>query len=105
MKYFPKDVQNTYEAKILSKLISKILKQGCSISVNDGEAFAVKKSTDRKEIEDNCFNTEEFYFRIRNTKGEKLGAIFFVHNSGENPICDHTDNEFIKNLVAKFDGL
>ena len=94
MKHFPQDVLNRphmqRECKIISRIISAALKGGYSISVNDGEDTTLLRSTSRKEIEAECFATDEtiLYF-VRDF--DPKGCVWLVHGNDLDVITDHTD--------------
>jgi hypothetical protein len=89
------------EARVARKLIRAALAEGWSVSVNDGEAWTVKRSTKEREIIDALATTEEDYIRIRAADGERQGTFHLVYGndeSGEELIADHTDNDICERL-------
>ena len=54
-------------------LIDYMLAKQCTISVFDGEEWAVKRSTDAKEIDEAVRSVEEADLTIRNSEGKMIG--------------------------------
>ena len=54
-------------------LIDYMLAKQCTISVFDGEEWAVKRSTDAKEIDEAVRSVEEADLTIRNSDGKMVG--------------------------------
>lgn len=54
-------------------LIDYMLAKQCTISVFDGEEWAVKRSTDAKEIDEAIRSVEEADLTIRNSEGKMIG--------------------------------
>lgn len=80
------------EKLIVNRLISAVLKAGWTISVFDGEEWALKTSTNRAAIQAETAATDETTYRIRSASGEALGQIWLVHGNGTDVISDYTDN-------------
>ncbi len=64
--------------------------QGYQVSVNDGEAWVVKRSTDSKAIMAALFSTDEDYIRIRKDGEEtSVGTFTLIYgNDGWDVIAD-----------------
>ena len=103
MKYFPEYARTRPhmkpEAEIVSRVITSALRAGYHISVFDGEEWAVKFSRDRKEIESNCFATDETHFRIRTSDQKSVGSVWFIHGNGGDVIADYTDDGRMDELL------
>lgn len=82
------------EAAVARRLVRKALEAGYTVSVNDGEEWTVKKSTNRDEILAALATTGEDSIRIRNAEGEKIGTLYLVYQDGpgDELIADFTDN-------------
>lgn len=86
------------EARAARSLVHHALRLGYCISVNDGEEWTVKASTDRNEILAALASTG--YDTVRCAKGKdenKVVATFCLiwgnDPTGEELLADHTDNE------------
>ena len=88
------------EKDAAGKVIDRALSMGYLISVNDGEEWVVKKSTDRQQIVSALGSTDADHLMIRTADGKKLGMIYLVWgNSAEEVVCDNTDKPEINKLV------
>lgn len=88
---------------LIRKLVKEILNSGYLISVHDGEVWEVKKSANIKEIMTCVDSVEECTVRVwTNDNTTKKGSIFVIPSNGEDFIVDHTDNEYLNNLLAKY---
>lgn len=86
------------ERKIIGRLMRAILDAGHCISVNDGEEWVLKMSTSQTKIMGAMFSTDEDFWRVRNTAGESLGVIHFVHGNGNDVISDYSCS--LEELIA-----
>lgn len=83
------------EGTACAALIDAILAKGAMISVNDGEEWTVKGSTDKGEIIRALFTTDGDTIRARDAEKNKLGDFYLIYgNSGEEVIGDYSDNDF-----------
>lgn len=93
------------ETQIAHRIISKALKAGYTVSVNDGEEWALKRSSDRSAICAAIQSTDHDYLRFRNAAGENLGWVMLVWGNGDCVVSDHIDNDAMRALVGdEFDG-
>lgn len=95
----------TGEARIARKLIKAALAAGYCVSVNDGEEWTVKLSTDAKAILDALCTTEAdtIVLRHADTK-ERAGSFWLIYGNdadGSELIADHTDNEDCQRLYDR----
>ena len=95
----------TGEARAARKLIKAALAAGYCISVNDGEDWTVKLSTDTKTILDALCTTEAdtIVLRHADTK-ERAGSFWLIYGNdpdGSELIADHTDNENCQRLYDR----
>jgi len=89
------------EKAVAGKIIDRALAKGYSISVNDGGAWVVKRSTKRKEIYDALASTDSDLLKIRDASGKNLGCIYLVWgNAPDELVNDYTDNPEIAELVG-----
>lgn len=97
------------ERTIITKIITDVLALGCSISVNDGEEWVLKKSNSKKLILAALFSTDEDIMAIYDAEGVKLGTIWLVYgNDGYDVISDYSVSleDILKNatmLAESFD--
>jgi hypothetical protein len=93
----------SHQAELIAAMryINKALAKGYSISVNDGEEWTVKRSTDAKVIRAALQSTDSDIIRMRNGAGETIGIIYFVWgNSPDEVVCDYSDNELTNEIVG-----
>jgi hypothetical protein len=89
------------EKTAAGRIVDRALAKGYSISVYDGEEYALKRSTSRREIMDSLQSTDSDLLTVRNATGDKIGMIFFVWgNSPDEIVCDCSDNPAISELVG-----
>lgn len=91
--------------KAYKSMITAILNDGHSVSVFDGEEWAVKRSTSLKDIVDAIESVEEAQIRVRNNSGEVIGwALILPSEFGgfddDCTIADHTDNDYMNRVAA-----
>jgi hypothetical protein len=93
------------EAAAARLLVGNALAQDWTISVNDGEAWAIRKSRDRAEILGALATTGEDTLLFRDSEGEKLGTMYLVYQGGDSPgdevVNDHSDNESMNYLYRR----
>ena len=83
-------LRHRHERAIAERLVTDAIAQGYQVSVNDGEAWVVKRSTDSKAIMAALFSTDEDYIRIRK-EGEEgsVGTFTLIYgNDGWDVIAD-----------------
>jgi len=103
MKYYPEHAKRGHlkiEAQIIDKIITSALRGGYSISVFDGEEFAIRRSTSRKAIEAECFATDETSLIFH--KGEypdNKGWVWLIHGNSYDVISDYSDNPEIEEIL------
>jgi hypothetical protein len=83
------------EGRICAALTDAILAKGATISVNDGEEWVVKRSTDKGAIINALFSTDEDRIVARDAEGTLLGSWYLVYgNDGYDVISDYSANDF-----------
>ena len=83
------------ERKIVQKMISLVLADGHSISVNDGEEWVVKRSSSKKEILHAMFSTDEDVLTVYDDKGMRAAWFSFVYgNDGYDVLSDYSANAY-----------
>lgn len=84
------------EARAARKLVKAALAAGYMVSVNDGEEWTVKQSTNAREIIDALCTTGEDMLRLRDpADGATIGSFWLIYGndpSGDELISDHSDN-------------
>lgn len=97
----------TGEARVARKLVKAALADGYAISVNDGEEWTVKRSTNANTILDALATTGEDVLRLTAADPSKTvgwhnaGSFWLIYGndpSGEELISDHSDNEICERL-------
>ena len=83
-------LRHRHERAIAERLVTDAIAQGYQVSVNDGEAWVVRRSTDSKAIMATLFSTDEDYIRIRKDGEESsVGTFTLVYgNDGWDVIAD-----------------
>ena len=83
-------LRHRHERAIAERLVTDAIAQGYQVSVNDGEAWVVKRSTDSKAIMAALFSTDEDYIRIRKDGEEtSVGTFTLIYgNDGWDVIAD-----------------
>ena len=89
-----------HEARIARKIVKDALANGWTISVNDGEEWTVKNSTDSRTILEAMCSTDSDVLRLRDAAGEAIGNIWLVWGNDEDLISDHTDSEAMADFMA-----
>ena len=89
-----------HEARIARKIVKDALANGWTISVNDGEEWTVKSSTDSRTILEALCTTGGDVLRLRDAAGESVGSIWLVWGNDEDLISDHTDSETMADFMA-----
>lgn len=88
------------ERQIAARVVGDVLKAGHSISVNDGEGWAITRSTDAAAIKAALWSTDSDSLVIRTATGERLGFVSLVYGNDCDLISDHTDNPDIEALLS-----
>ena len=91
---------NEVEERIITAAVEDILAAGCSISVHDGEEFAVRRSTDKARILEETATTDETTFVIYEGDAH-VGSVFLVHGLRGEVIADHTDSVQVEFLLRR----
>ncbi len=83
------------EGTACAALIDAILAKGAKISVNDGEEWTVKGSTDKGEVIRALFTTDSDIIRARDADNAVLGNFYLLYgNSGAEVIGYYSDTDF-----------
>lgn len=96
------------ELAVISKLIVAAKAKGFTLSVFDGEEFAVKRSQDEKLILEAVESVDESSILVRDKDGVKLGSILIILGNaadGSEVIADNSDNDVLNDLCdAAYEG-
>lgn len=88
------------ERKIIGKLLDDAASLSLSVSVYDGEEWALKRSVDRAAIEAEIGATDETTLLFRHAEtAERVGHVLLIHGNHEDVISDCSDNEAIAALL------
>ncbi|MBB4200583.1 hypothetical protein CCR94_18180 [Rhodoblastus sphagnicola] len=91
------------DQEALQALVTIIIAQDYSISVNDGGDWPVKRSTDIPEICEAASAVSEALLRLRGGDGATAGMIDLVFgNAPDELISDHTDNPAMTAIFDEF---
>jgi hypothetical protein len=93
------------ERRIARQLVKDILTAGHTISVHDGEDFAIKRSADAAAILKELAQTGADNLIIRRTDGERVGFVSLVWGNDCDLISDHSDCPEIEALQAPASAL
>lgn len=82
------------EAAVARRLVRKAIEAGYKLSVNDGEEWTVKGSTDRKAVLEALASTGADTIRVRTMEGAKVGDLNLIYQNGpgDELIADYSDN-------------
>lgn len=79
------------ERKIVRKAVKDLLAKYSTISVNDGEIWVLKRSTDLTEVMKALFSTDEDSIAVYDASGNRQGSVYFVYgNDGYDVIADYS---------------
>ena len=92
--------------KAYKHLVKHALAKGLTVSVWDGEAWGVKRTTNQSVIFDVIDSVEESQLIFRDAEGNKVGWALVIDYEGEpeNSVVDHTDNEWINEWSKSYDA-
>jgi hypothetical protein len=83
------------EGKMCGALVQALLDRGATVSVNDGEEWVVKRSTDKATIIAALFSTDEDQLVARDAEGNRLGWFHLVYgNDGTDVLSDYSANDY-----------
>jgi hypothetical protein len=96
---------NDTEKTIAKKLVEITIEQGYTISVFDGEEYAVRRSRDAEVIMNALGSTDHDTLTIRKpeqlAKDTPVGSILLIWGNHRDLISDYTDNADTNALVAR----
>jgi hypothetical protein len=86
------------EMPIARRLIRNALAKGYSVSVYDGEEWALKRSTDRAAIIEALASTDCDTLRFRDNAGNVIGSMLLIWGNDDDLISDYSDNDAMNTL-------
>jgi hypothetical protein len=89
------------ETAIARRLVANALADKLTVSVYDGGAWCLKRSTNLTEIMDALQSTDCDTLRFRNADGVSIGSVLLIWGNEDDLISDHTDNDAIAALVRR----
>ena len=92
------------EKTVAAKLVAAAIASGYSLSVNDGEAWTVKRSTNKAAILAALETTGEDILRVRDDAIYMVGDISLIWGNapdGSELVADYTDTPAMVALIAK----
>lgn len=94
------------EKQIVSRIVKDALALNCTVSVYDGEEWALKRSTKYTEVMGAIMSTDMDTLRFRNQDGDIVGSVFLVYgNDGYDVINDYSANAETEALLAGANAL
>lgn len=88
------------ERVIIQEILGAADARFLSVSLWDGEEWAVKATRDFAKVKAVIGATEESLLRFRNADGEDVGTVQLFHGNGPDVIGDYTDAPDVHALVA-----
>lgn len=92
------------ERRIARALIDAALRDGLSLSVNDGEEWTVTRSRSAKDITEALATTGADTLRLTTQDNALVGHVLLIWGNGEDLISDCTDNSRTLALVPAATG-
>ncbi len=87
------------EGRMASALVKELLIRGALVSVNDGEAWVVVRSSSYRKVMDALYTTDSDTVVARDVDKALLGRFYLVYgNSGAELVADYTDNDFCNSV-------
>jgi hypothetical protein len=95
-------LRNKVEARIVRAIVSDALKMGYTVSVYDGEEFAIERSSNRSAILAECAATDEdrLYF-TRNGQTKAIGVVWIIYGEGDTCMTDWTDTDEVNAILKR----
>lgn len=94
---------NAQERKVISPIIHRCIATGYTVSVHNGEAWALKRSSRYLDIMAALGSTDEDNVLVRRADGTKVGWIDFIYGNDDEVVADYSDNAIIAGLVGDYD--
>jgi hypothetical protein len=88
------------ESRIAARLVDDALRAGYSVSVYDGEAWPLKRSTDRAAILDALASTDLDTLKFRDSAGEFKAWVTLIWGNGCDLLSDWSDTPATEVVIA-----
>jgi hypothetical protein len=89
------------ERAVIRRLVTEALKRGLTVSINDGEEWALKHSVKLTEVMSAIMSTDEDYLRLCNADKSIAATFHLIYgNSPEEVIADCSTNALANELCA-----
>lgn len=88
------------ERIIIQEILGAADARFLSVSVFDGEEWALKKSRDFQTIKGVIGATDETTLHFCDSEGEEVGSVFLVHGNESDVIGNYTDSPAMLPLMA-----
>ena len=91
------------DAKTATALVDAILANpGHTISVNDGDGWAIRRSADRAKILEAMASTGEDTLAVFDANGDRLGSFWLIYGHGPGElIADHSDSAYAWGIAKR----
>jgi hypothetical protein len=86
------------ERTITRRIVKAALAKGYTVSVYDGEEFALRRSSSERAIMKAIYSTDEDTLVMHGGE-RRIGQIYLVWGNGEDVVTDYTDCPEIEALV------
>lgn len=84
------------EKEIFGRVVDAGVKAGFKLRLHNGDDWTGPKTDNRKQLKEDCFQTDEdklFFYKPDQEKGTYYGWVYFVYgNDGHDVISDYTTN-------------
>lgn len=88
------------EISVVRTIVGSALAMGYTVSVYDGEEWAVKQSSDRTAIMAEVYTTDENTLAFQDQEGKSLGSVFLVYgNLASEVMNDWTDSPAMRRIL------
>lgn len=94
---YPEWIRPT-ERDIIDRVVRKVLSDGFLVSVFDGQAHAIRRSSDYEAITSNIAQTDVTSLNVFDHERTLVGSMIFIHGNDEDVIHDHTDKPYFEEL-------
>lgn len=93
------------ERRIVSCVVKEALRNKLTISVWEGGAFCLKKSSSYRSVMSAIMSTDSDEFRLRNEAGDIVGWVQFIYGNGADVLTNSSDNELTKRILKPAEDL
>lgn len=87
------------ERRVVRRLVTAAINKGFQVSINNGEDWEIKTSSNVQDVMDCIMATDEDYVRLTGCMGEIVATFRMIYgNSPAEVIADHSTNELAQYL-------